>query len=390
MTHVSLDAGHDLVARTRRIDPGDLIERLDPEGFAWLNGESGFVTSGVAARVRATHAADVLHVIAHDRDAGLPSVARPRAVGALPFDLTSAATLVIPAVIVARDDDGVGWCTTIGRAHAPAPLHVAPPRPAQFGVAQRTTLASWTHSVDTVLAAIGAGDVEKVVLARAVDVDADLPFDLRAVAAELRRTQPGCTVYASEGFVGASPELLVRKLGDKVCARPLAGTEIDAARLLASEKDAHEHRVVVDAVVGALARLCDGVVAEGPAPLRLADITHLATTVTAECSDPATSVVDLVRALHPTPAVAGTPRDAAIEMIRRFEPVDRGLYAGPCGWVDATGNGEFVVALRGAQIYGSHARLHAGAGIVAGSDAACEWAETQQKLEPMLRALVRP
>jgi isochorismate synthase EntC len=175
-----------------------------------------------------------------------------------------------------------------------------------------------------------------------------------------------------------------------ITSRPLAGTAPNVACLRASRKDAHEHELVVRAVVESLARSCDGVRAHGPDAVQFADIAHLATTVTARVDDESTSVLDLVAALHPTPAVAGTPRAAAVETIRQLEPSPRGRYAGPCGWVDARGDGEFVVALRCAEIDRTRARLHAGAGIVAGSDATAEWAETQSKLEPMLRALVRP
>jgi len=146
---------------------------------------------------------------------------------------------------------------------------------------------------------------------------------------------------------------------------------------------------VVDAVVEALRATCADTIAHRMAPVALADLTHLATTITARVLDLDTSAVDLALALHPTPAVAGTPRATALAAIARLESSPRDLYAGPCGWVDARGDGEFVVALRGAQIDGTHARLHAGAGIVAGSRSGLEWAETQAKLEPMLRALVR-
>jgi isochorismate synthase EntC len=169
----------------------------------------------------------------------------------------------------------------------------------------------------------------------------------------------------------------------------MAGTGLDASELVRSEKDAREHRFVVDSVCDALAPTCTDVIANGPAPVELTDLTHLATTITARLRDRETSAVDLALALHPTPAVAGTPRDAALAAIRRLEPAPRDLYAGPCGWVDAHGDGAFVVALRGAQIDGPRARLHAGAGIVAGSNAAAEWAETRAKLGPMLRALIR-
>ena len=239
------------------------------------------------------------------------------------------------------------------------------------------------------LALIDAGAAEKIVLAREIVIEADAPFDVRAVLETLHATQPGCIVYADGGFVGASPELLVSRTGDAVVARPMAGTGLDATELVRSEKDAREHRFVVDAVCAALMATCTEVVANGPAPVELADVTHLATTITARIRDRETSAVDLALALHPTPAVAGTPRAAALAAIRRLEPAPRDLYAGPCGWVDAQGDGAFVVALRGAQIDGPRARLHAGAGIVAGSNPAAEWAETRAKLEPMLRALIR-
>ena len=227
-------------------------------------------------------------------------------------------------------------------------------------------------------------------LAREIVIEASDAFDVTAVLETLRATQPGCIVYADDGFVGASPELLVRRSGHEVTARPMAGTGQHVEELVRSEKDAREHKLVVDAVVDALGPTCDDVIARNAAPVALTDLTHLATTITARTRDLDTSAVDLALALHPTPAVAGTPRATALATIARLEPTPRDLYAGPCGWVDARGDGEFVVALRGAQIDGTRARLHAGAGIVAGSRADSEWAETQAKLEPMLRALVRP
>src|SRR5262249_16632764 len=152
--------------------------------------------------------------------------------------------------------------------------------------------------------------------------------------------------------------------------------------------DQYEHQLVVDAVVDALAEHCDVVHANPPAPLQFTDIAHLATVVTGRT--PHATAVDLATALHPRPAVAGTPRDRALALIAELEATRRGRYAGPFGWVDARGDGEFVVSLRGAEIDGAHATLHAGAGIVAGSDAELEWAETGAKFRPMLAALVAP
>jgi isochorismate synthase EntC len=161
------------------------------------------------------------------------------------------------------------------------------------------------------------------------------------------------------------------------------------AALDASPKQRSEHRIVIDAVVAGLARHCDEVVAGEPEAVRYTAVTHLATRIRGRIRHNA-SALDLALDLHPTPAVGGTPNDAARKAITELEPFDRGHYAAPVGWVDAHGDGEFAVALRCAELRGSHARLLAGAGIVAGSDPDDEWAETQAKLEPMLRALVRP
>jgi isochorismate synthase len=199
-------------------------------------------------------------------------------------------------------------------------------------------------------------------------------------------------VFADDGLVGATPELLVRRSGANVTCRPMAGTvarDADAAALR-SNKNSREHDYVASTVAAELERWCTDVVAADPAPASFADVTHLVTDVRGVVREEETSALDIARALHPTPAVAGTPRGAALHMIERLEPTERGNYAGPVGWVGAHGDGEFAVALRCAQIDDRHARLHAGAGIVAGSDPAAEWEETSVKFEPMLRALVRP
>jgi menaquinone-specific isochorismate synthase len=378
-----------LVARTTRIAGIDrLIDAFGVNGTAWLDGGHGFVTAGVAAIVDPRDAVTTLRAIDHvDHDG--PGTVGPRAVGALPFD--GGGRMIVPACIVARDAAGQVWQTTV------APLGQDPARqrlargaaPSNYRIEHRMTFEAWEEGVVAALAVIEAGAADKIVLAREVAIEADAPFDLRTVLETLQETQPGCVVYADDGFIGASPELLVRRTGDAIVARPMAGTGLDPAELARSEKDAREHHFVVDAVCDALAQQCSNVTATGPAPVQLADVTHLATTITGRLRDSEISAVDLALMLHPTPAVGGTPRAAALHAIRRLETSPRGRYAGPCGWVDARGDGEFVVALRGAQIDGPRASLRAGAGIVAGSNPAAEWAETQAKLEPMLRALVR-
>jgi isochorismate synthase EntC len=196
--------------------------------------------------------------------------------------------------------------------------------------------------------------------------------------------------------VGASPELLVRRHGSTVESRPVAGTTVaDGAEALDalahSAKDNREHRFVVDAIADALGDVCGALdIAPVPEVMVFGPVAHLATPVRGRLHDPRPSALDLARLLSPTPAVGGTPRAAALSTIAALEDFDRGRYAGPVGWVDARGDGEWAIALRGAELDGTRARLVAGAGIVEGSEPDAEWAETQAKLEPMLRALIRP
>ena len=368
-----------LVALTETIaDPGDLLASRGRDGFVFLDGATGFATAGVAARVAPDDVHATLSSIAHEQD----GPGGPRAVGALPF--AGDGTLVVPARIVAREADGTAWRTTITGVDAPP--DTASGAPTRFSVAPRRDRAGWTAMVEKALAEITSGAIEKVVLARTVDVTADTPFSVRAVLDTLRRTRPGCTGSADGGFVGASPELLVRRTGRDVVSRPMAGTGSDPAQLLASAKDAWEHQIVVDAVMHAFGDAR----ADGPTAMRFADVTHLATSIHTQLVDDDVTALDLARRLHPTPAVGGRPDSNALELLRTLEGEDRDRYAGPCGWVDAAGDGAFVVSLRCARLDGTRARLYAGAGIVAGSEPGAEWAETQAKLEPMLRALVRP
>ena len=398
MTATSIAAG--LVARTRAVDrPGDLLDAFSPDGFAWLSDGSGFVTSGVAARVRAGDVDRVLAGLEVDDPVARVGTGAI-AVSALPFHDASAGELVIPASVAGVDADGSAWRTEIGTT-SPFASSATPP-PTRFSVEGRVSRAEWTSQVHAILDAVDAGDLAKAVLAREVVVHADAPFDTRVVVGRLRATQGGCVVFAADGLVGATPELLVRRQGASVTSRPMAGTiprgATDAgdsaaeAALAASVKDGLEHRLVVDAVVeGLRAGGVDVTTVRGPDVARLATVSHLATTI-AGTVEPRSgrSALELALRLHPTPAVGGAPQDVALAMLDDLETFDRGRYAGPVGWVDAHGDGEWAVALRCAELEGSTARLVAGAGVVAGSDPDAEWAETQAKLEPMLRVLVQP
>jgi menaquinone-specific isochorismate synthase len=244
---------------------------------------------------------------------------------------------------------------------------------------------------------IRSGHLGKAVLARDLAAHAAEPIDTRVLLDRLARRFPACYTFACAGLVGATPELLVRRTGDRVDSLVLAGTTArgtspadDVARglaLFACAKDREEHGYAAEMVGDALTPLCAELMMPGePELLTLANVIHLATPVRARL-DQERSVFDVVANLHPTPAVCGTPTDVALELIRELESMDRGRYAGPVGWVDARGDGEWAIALRCAEIDGRQARLFAGCGIVADSDPPAELAEAQTKFRVMQYAL---
>lgn len=390
-----------LVATTRVITgTGDLVDRLGADGFAWIRDGIGFVTGGVAARVPVDEVDAALSLIAVTDDIGDRGTGAI-AVGHLPFTPDPATTMIVPEWVEGRRADGTWWRTEFTRGVAPRtqPLGLVPPAtaepvsPGDLVIHELMDRASWAAAITAALDAIDAGRLVKVVLARAIRVDAQRPIDPAWVLRRLADREPDRFLYAFDGFVGASPELLIRREATTVTARPLAGTEpvaptrAPATRLTQSPKQRHEHEVVVGAITDVLRAHCDDVVAGGPEVTELPDVSHLATYVRALTRSTTPSALGLARALHPTPAVGGVPRDLALELIRQHEPIPRGRYAGPVGWVDAAGDGEFAVALRGARLHGSSAIVHAGAGIVAGSVVESEWDETTAKLEPILHAL---
>ncbi len=405
-----------LSSRTISLDEApDLVAALGPDGFAWLHDGAGLATSGVAARIRvrrgagrladaADEVAGLLGGIADDDPLRIPG-SGPIAVGALGFADDAEAELVVPAVVVGCTRQGQAWMTTTGPVAGLAserPGVVAEAgEPTRFVVDGHGHRVHWTDAVDESLARIGSGALAKVVLARQITVEADRDFDLATIVDRLRAAHPSCFTFAAGGLVGASPELLVRRRDTLVVSRPMAGTvgrgdtmaddNRRMAKMRSSSKEGREHKVVVDAVRKALQSVCEEVSASAqPEVARLATVAHLATTVAGRLRPPPPTAVALAGLLHPTPAVAGKPRAAALAAIGELEEFDRGGYAGPVGWVDSRGDGDFAVALRCAQLDGRRARLFAGAGIVAGSSAGSEWAETQAKLEPMMRALVQP
>jgi menaquinone-specific isochorismate synthase len=401
-----------LLARTRPLEGAvDLLAAAGPDGLLFERAGTGLAGRGEAVRARVPDAVDLLAAMGRDDEVGRPGCG-PVAFGALPFDRTrwDDAELIVPALTWGVDGDGGAWVTTVGPEADPvheAPLvgelPPAPPvgGPSTFTLTPGRPPEQWCDLVRLATAEMAAGELEKVVLAREVTVEADAPFVIADLLTRLRAAYPGCFVAHVDGFVAASPELLVGRRGDVVRAHPMAGTaprggdpDADArlaAALLASPTYRHEHQVTIDVVHDTLLDFCSYVDDEGePSVVAIANVQHLATWVEGRLSHPPASVLELARALHPTPAVCGRPRDTAEAFIAAHEGFDRGRYAGAYGWVDAEGNGDWAVGIRCAEVHGSTASAYAGNGIVADSDPATELRETRAKLQAILSALVRP
>lgn len=320
------------------------------------------------------------------------------AFGAFAFadDSACASVLIVPRVVIGRRD-GVSWITRIdGAADAVGATALGP----EFRVVLHPGELppdAYRDAVTTAIARILAGGVEKAVLAR--DLVGRLPEggDVRRVLVDLALGYPDTWTFAVDGLIGSSPETLVRVSSGTVTARVLAGSaargadaESDTAAALTlatSTKDLDEHRFAVQSVVTALRSHVRGVAAsELPFTLKLPNLWHLASDVEGALSDGSTAL-DLAAALHPTAAVAGTPRDAALALISELEPFDRCRYGGPVGWVDADGNGKWAIALRAAEVRDDGSiTAYAGAGIVADSDPDRELAETRLKFRPVVEA----
>ena len=422
-----------LVARTRVLDTDpDLLAVAGDDGAVFVKERVGVAGVGVAATITAPRTggsadadcvAEALAGIAHDDPVNHPG-SGPVAIGALPFAPDEPGILVVPRIAVGRAEDGTRWVTTIappddqpsvaevdeiirrglGRQTGfarDAGLDLDDAGPGRYSLRAERPATAWCEAVAEATARIRHGDAQKVVLARAVEITTDRPLAPSAVLDQLRRSYPASHLFSVEGFLGATPELLVARAGDRVMAHPMAGTaprsgdpSADArlaASLLASSNTRAEHRHTIDMVHDTLLPWCSYLDEEAePSVVAMANVQHLGTRLEGRLSSPAASVLELVAALHPTPAVGGTPRTEALALISELEQLDRGRYAGPVGWVDAAGNGTWAVGIRSAEIRGTTARLFAGVGVVADSDPASELAETRAKLQALLGAVIRP
>ncbi len=365
-------------------------------------------TIGDPAAMRAAH--ETLAAIAGPDDLDRPG-SGPVAFAAFPFDRTAAGELVVPRVVVASGPEGRRWITVVSdgslsvddaRVQVQAAMADGnAPQPDRLALASVLAPEVWRDEVVAVARdRIRAGELTKAVLARELVLEASAPIDQRSVLLRLLGSHPSATVFALDGFVGASPETLVSRVDDVVRAHPLAGTtprssdpagdQQAAAALLASSKDRWEHRITIDWLLDELLPFCSYVDAEPePTVVSLPNVHHLGTRVEGRLSSPPVSVLELVAALHPTPAVGGDPQPKALALIQELERAHRGRYAGATGWVDADGNGSFVVAIRSAQLDGATARLFAGVGVVGDSDPQSELDETRAKFQAMLPALLR-
>ncbi|MGB8223706.1 MAG: isochorismate synthase [Polyangiales bacterium] len=267
------------------------------------------------------------------------------------------------------------------------------PSPVSVRRVEEADCATWSRQVEDIRRKIQDGEFEKVVAARHCVVELETGAGSLDVLKRLEERFPGCTRFAlwrgDVAFLGATPELLISRRGRSVLSEALAGSTAhgDAARMMASSKEREEHQLVVRAILHALEPFCDSLrSAPEPSVRELPNVLHMQTPIEGHLREP-THVLALVKALHPTPAVGGVPTNEAIQWIVEHEALARGWYSAPVGWTDAAGDGEFVVALRSGLLRDGKAWVYAGAGIMADSDPAAEYAETELKMQALLGAL---
>ncbi|WP_446665035.1 isochorismate synthase [Flexivirga sp. B27] len=407
-----------LVVRSMRIpDPGDLVSLIPADAdspVSWLREGDGFVGWGTASAIQ-THGTSrfedaeqwwrgIVRDAVVRAEVDLPG-AGLIAVGSFAFAATSESggVLHVPSVVVGRRN-GVAWITTVSTA---AELPATPDLPRGEKPATPTISdvhdgalsgAEWTSAVGTAVQRIQSGALDKVVMARDVVVRTEDAIDPRYLLRNLSESYPNTWTYSVDGLIGATPEMLLRRQKGLVTSRVLAGTirrtgddEHDlalAASLARSSKDLEEHEYAVRSVADALSPHCSSMnVPESPFVLHLPNVMHLATDVAGVLHEDVSSLT-LAASLHPSAAVCGTPTLAARDLIADLECMDRGRYAGPVGWLDADGDGEWGIALRCGELENpSQIRIFAGCGIVAGSQPDSELRESDAKLVPMRQAL---
>jgi isochorismate synthase len=364
------------------------------------------LVGGLSTPTNATQALGVHTPSGDDGPAGTGVVA----FATLPYDRLAPGEMCVPRFTITQQSTGEAWVSALDDSSEWRSLYESV-RPAVQetqslrSLTYQPTPEEYAHHVALAVEILRRKEIDKVVLARAVVGSVPEPIDAAAVAQRLKVREPICTLYSlptSDGrrFVGASPELLVRRTGAEILCHPLAGTialppnvapDDYETWLLGSTKNLHEHGVVVDEIVRNLANVYDDITADGePSIVTLRTVAHLGTWISATSHriEDAPDALDVLRLLHPTAAVGGIPQESAYELIRRLEEHDRGNFAGPLGWIDRDGDGEWWIALRGVLIAGREFEAWAGAGIVSESDPIAEREETKDKLNVVLSSVL--
>jgi len=363
--------------------------------------EGGLEASASAASMLGSH-----HLVGDDG----PQGSGIAALGSFPFDRSARAQLDVPEFLITQTKEGDAWVTCAEGSTGWRDLLDTSSAPQQEVQSLRSltlqpTPEEYAHNVALAVEILRSKEIDKVVLARAVLGSVPEPIDAAAVAQRLRLREPLCTIYSmptndARRFVGATPELIARRYGAFLQSHPLAGTIALPANvapddyqkwLLGSTKNLHEHNVPVNEIVNTLSNVYDDVSADPtPSIVSLRTLAHLGTWISASChsAPEAPDALEVLALLHPTSAVGGVPRESAYDLIRRLEQHDRGYYAGPLGWFDAHGDGEWWIGFRGVLVSGNEFEAWAGAGIVSESDPTAEREETKAKLMSVLSSVL--
>lgn len=399
----------------------DLAALAGEDNILWARQGCGLVGLGTARqwqlrgdRPAAGQLAEIMASLRALRHRSADGQPYPTVLGAVPFLPADGMTLVLPKAMVRRDSPGVLTVSVLHEGEPPPVGQVrqvlesrgaaaAAGHPEEYHIAPAgSSHARWKAQVRDATQVLAGSSIRKIVLARRVRISASGPISRERVLRQLLSSNPSCMVFGFGGFVAASPELVVSRSGQTVKSYPLAGTmehsgsggapqtaSYDSA--LKTDKMLREHKWCAVAVSDELAKYCrDLQVADEPHPVRFGAIVHLGTAIEGTLLNRDPTAAELCRALVPTPAVGGYPRQPALDYIADAEEFDRGLYGGAVGWMDSTGDGEWALGIRCGALTGNEADLYAGVGLVDGSDPEAEFAETQWKLRPMINAIVMP
>ena len=397
---------------SKKIDLINLLPNLSSnEVFSWVRNNQGIVAWGINTKENFTGSERFSRAHRWWKEfvdnSSIRDEVQTSSSGAIAFVSFSylsenSSVVVVPEIVVGQNNDKT-WLTVIGnldiekiKSEIYAPREV-PKAPSNLTWSDGTiSIIDWQKGVEKAVERINNKELDKVVLARDLNARADENLDSRYLLNKLSDSYPECWTFSVDGLVGATPELLIRRNGDSVLSRVLAGTikrdesatdsEL-ATTLLQSGKDLDEHEFAVSSVATSLALHCtDMNVPKTPKVLRLANVAHLATDISGTLVDAAPALV-LAGSLHPSAAICGTPTGRAKSLIQELEQMDRNRYTGPVGWINSKGDGELGIALRCAEIKENTARLFAGCGIVSGSTPEDELIESNAKFSAMRDAL---